>query len=177
MTLLTTVIIVYYVGVAALFGIGMAILLIPFQSKSQVQSFVQNFSTWAYSSAQFQAFKDDNLNIFSVYSSLWFGTIRTKIAAATDARLSLVNTFFNNILLVKMYTWEAPMESLVRKARASEISLLKKRAIFNGSIASLLQVSPKISFFVTILLYIYQGYTLDAETVGQKQICSIKVFI
>jgi len=60
------------------------------------------------------------------------------------------------------------MENLVKNARNSEIALIKKRAFLNGYISSLLQVLPRIAFFSTLLVYVFQGNTLDAELVVLK---------
>lgn len=43
--------------------------------------------------------------------------IRMQVAKRTDERIRLMNEIVNGIQVIKMYAWEKPFETVVRKAR------------------------------------------------------------
>jgi ATP-binding cassette subfamily C (CFTR/MRP) protein 4 len=47
----------------------------------------------------------------------YIGRLRRIVAAKTDFRIRLMNEIVNVIILVKMFTWEAPFSQLVSVAR------------------------------------------------------------
>jgi len=91
--------------------------------------------------------------------------LRNRIANSTDNRLRLVNMVLSGIILIKMSTWELPFINLIGKVRADEIGIIRKKALLHGFLNTLLQATPKLALFATLLVYILQGNALDAETV------------
>jgi len=106
---------------------------------------------------------------FLVFASKWFGTLRSRIAASTDSRLRLVTEALNGILVIKMSNWELPFIGIVTKARRVEMDLIRLRYIRVGTMSTVLQVSPKIALFATLVIYVLQGNHLDAETVSRRE--------
>lgn len=61
-----------------------------------------------------------------------------------DKRLKLVNDMLTGIKVLKLYTWEIPMQKMIAKLRAKELMTLRKLFILKGFVMVSLQLAPTI---------------------------------
>lgn len=65
--------------------------------------------------------------------------------------------------VVKMYTWEAPFDSLVSKVRALEMVLIRCASFLRGFYLSVMIFSERVALFLTLIVFVLLGNSLDAE--------------
>uniref|UniRef100_A0AAF5PXL7 ABC transporter n=2 Tax=Wuchereria bancrofti TaxID=6293 RepID=A0AAF5PXL7_WUCBA len=76
-----------------------------------------------------------------------------------DQRLKICNEILNGIKVIKMYSWEPPMEKAVEKIRSKELYLIRKMGLTRALIDTFNTSSP---FFVAVLTF--ATYTLSSST-------------
>nr|CTP81282.1 BMA-MRP-7 [Brugia malayi] len=76
-----------------------------------------------------------------------------------DQRLKICNEILNGIKVIKMYSWEPPMEKAVERIRSKELYLIRKMGLTRALIDTFNTSSP---FFVAVLTF--ATYTLSSST-------------
>ncbi|VDN89059.1 unnamed protein product [Brugia pahangi] len=76
-----------------------------------------------------------------------------------DQRLKICNEILNGIKVIKMYSWEPPMEKAVERIRSKELYLIRKMGLTRALIDTFNISSP---FFVAVLSF--ATYTLSSST-------------
>lgn len=89
---------------------------------------------------------------------------RLRAALATDKRVNFVNEVIQGIMVVKMYVWEEPFEAMVRKLRRNEIKALRGSALIRSGLLAL-RIIPKVSIFLSLVVYVVAGNALTAVKV------------
>ncbi|VVC32361.1 ABC transporter type 1, transmembrane domain,ABC transporter-like,P-loop containing nucleoside triphosphate [Cinara cedri] len=99
----------------------------------------------------------------------WMGTetskCRLKIAPRTDERVKLMNEIISGIQVIKMYTWEQPFAYLIKIARKKELQEIKKASYIRIGLQSFRLIHTKMSFFISILVYMMLGNNVTAKKV------------
>jgi ATP-binding cassette subfamily C (CFTR/MRP) protein 4 len=119
-----------------------------------------------------------------------FGKLRLKTAMRTDKRMRILNEIISAIRIVKMYAWECLFAKMVVDARRyatsiilceivglclvfqiqfilrrDEVSWIKRTAALRALNATLHHISSKIVVFVTLLVYVLMGNSINSEKV------------
>ncbi|XP_055536676.1 ATP-binding cassette subfamily C member 4-like isoform X2 [Wyeomyia smithii] len=98
----------------------------------------------------------------------WLGKaaakFRLRTALASDERVKFMNEIIQGIQVIKMYVWEKPFELVVQKLRRNEVRGLRGAAYIRGALYSL-RIIPKISIFLSLVVYVYTGNMITAQRV------------
>uniref|UniRef100_A0A1I7XPB9 ABC transmembrane type-1 domain-containing protein n=1 Tax=Heterorhabditis bacteriophora TaxID=37862 RepID=A0A1I7XPB9_HETBA len=70
-----------------------------------------------------------------------------------DERTKMVNEVLNGMKVVKLYTWETPMEEHIDSIRQRELALIKKSAVVRNVIDAFNTASPFLVAFVSLTLF------------------------
>lgn len=79
----------------------------------------------------------------------------------TDARVSSTTEAFNNIKMLKLYSWTEPFEKTINEKRDVELGVLWQRLLISTTMISLMYFFPQILSSVVFSVYIGTGHTLD----------------
>ncbi|XP_053685775.1 ATP-binding cassette sub-family C member 4-like [Sabethes cyaneus] len=89
---------------------------------------------------------------------------RLRTALASDERVKFTNEIIQGIQVIKMYVWEKPFELIVRKLRRKEIGGLRGAAFIKGALYAM-RIIPKISIFLSLVVYVFTGNAITAKLV------------
>lgn len=64
-----------------------------------------------------------------------------------------------------MYAWEKPFEKIVQNTRFAEMKKIKTSSQIRSVFFSSLDFMERVAVFVTIVLYVFMGNRIDADTV------------
>ena len=119
-----------FIGVSALVGMGVLFSLIPLQS----------------------------------YFSRLFASYRRQAVQWTDLRIKTINEILTGASVVKMYTYERPLEAVVTQARENEFEWLRKANYLRSLNMAVFFFSSPVINLVTFITYHSLGHTLSPAT-------------
>ncbi|KYN01924.1 hypothetical protein ALC62_07226 [Cyphomyrmex costatus] len=140
----------FEIGWAALIGISVFLLFMPFQVTILHYVFDKIL----------QYIKTVSACLAKIIAPLTL-----KLAEKTDNRLRLMNQVITGLQVIKMYVWEIPFSNLVEKARKHEMNVIKKYSILKQLALTLDCYIPRLSIFVAVLAYVLFGNYINAEKV------------
>ncbi|KAJ3325430.1 hypothetical protein HDV06_004289 [Boothiomyces sp. JEL0866] len=94
-----------------------------------------------------------------------FGDYRVKRVGLRDIWLKSVSDMLSGIMVVKLYAWEDPFISTIKKVRAKEMTVMQKGFILAGLNSSLSFSSPSLLSLATFLTYHFTGGVLLASKI------------
>ncbi|KAF0720022.1 Aste57867_630 [Aphanomyces stellatus] len=90
------------------------------------------------------------------------GALQKDIMALQANRVKLTTEIFQGIRVVKMYGWEASIQSAVATIRDKELRVQRRYHVLSELSAVSLLMAPPLSFVAVLLVYVAQGKTLTA---------------
>ncbi|KAF5294187.1 hypothetical protein FQR65_LT10898 [Abscondita terminalis] len=90
--------------------------------------------------------------------------LRLRTALRTDERVRIMNEILCGIKVIKMYTWEKPFAKLVDFVRRQEIKCIRTQLLMQAVVLSLEMFTTRTSVFISILVFIFSGNNITAET-------------
>lgn len=90
--------------------------------------------------------------------------LRLRTALRTDERVRLMNEILCGIKVIKMYTWEKPFAKLIAYVRRYEIKSIRAQLLMQSVVLSLEMFTTRTSVFISILVFIFSGNKITAET-------------
>ena len=90
--------------------------------------------------------------------------LRLRISAASDTRLSLIQTLILGMQTVKSYGWEAALVARSKAARSEEISRLRRFFSVNGFFQGFMLYSEALLALPILLVPVLAGVPLDATS-------------
>ncbi len=99
--------------------------------------------------------------VINTFISNWQARMQKVYMKKTDARVSATTESFNNIKMLKLYSWIEPFEKTINEKRDDELNLLWKRLLNSCISITLLYFFPQIISAVVFSVYIGTGHTLD----------------
>ncbi|CAH0557073.1 unnamed protein product [Brassicogethes aeneus] len=96
---------------------------------------------------------------------------RLEMNKKTDERLQVMQESLSAIKIIKMYTWEECFVKKIVKARLKELGLLIQIFFIQVIVLLIGLLTSRVSFFASILLYIYYHSTATAEFVYYVLAC------
>ncbi|XP_033225031.1 probable multidrug resistance-associated protein lethal(2)03659 isoform X2 [Belonocnema kinseyi] len=99
------------------------------------------------------------------YMGKWVNNLTEKASLRTDTRLSLMDEIIHGVQVIKMYAWEKSFSHLVDKARAKEMSVLRKISFIDAITICFDTYIPRVCVFVIILTYVLFENHVSAEQV------------
>lgn len=103
---------------------------------------------------------------FSVYIGTQLKALQVEQMKFKDERVKTVNEILNGMKVLKLYAWEPSFEKLVEGIRNTEISIMRRIAVYNAFAFFLFTLAPflvAMASFITYVLWI--GGTLDTQKV------------
>ncbi|XP_055588125.1 probable multidrug resistance-associated protein lethal(2)03659 [Uranotaenia lowii] len=98
----------------------------------------------------------------------WLGKasagFRMKASQASEERIQFSNEVIQGIQVIKMYVWERPIELMVQMLRVKEIRALRGSAFIRSALFAL-RILPKLSIFLSLVVYVLLGNALTAVRV------------
>jgi ABC-type bacteriocin/lantibiotic exporter with double-glycine peptidase domain len=79
----------------------------------------------------------------------------------TDARVSATTESFNNIKMLKLYSWTEPFEKTINDKREEELALQWRRLIISCISITSMYFFPQVLSAVVFSVYIGSGHVLD----------------
>lgn len=81
-------------------------------------------------------------------------SLQNRIAAASEARMSISSELFNNIKFIKTNVWEEYFYDKLESARGKEVGLIQKKMYVEAVMAFTMWVAPKIILATILGTYI-----------------------
>ena len=106
----------YLMGYPALIGLGIVLLMLPFQGDKT--RFLANWNNVT------------DPHIILVLATYQFSKFRLQVAKRQDKRIGLMNEIISGMKLIKMHCWESQFANRISKARNKEIRV-NRSAILN----------------------------------------------
>lgn len=94
-----------------------------------------------------------------------FSKFKGSTAKATDSRIKIMAEIISSVKFIKVNAWEASFAKMVDSLRRKEISEIKKTALLKATNSALFLVATRIMVFASLIIYVMQGHSLDAEMV------------
>jgi ATP-binding cassette, subfamily C (CFTR/MRP), member 4 len=91
-------------------------------------------------------------------------TFRMRTTKRADIRVRMMNEIINGIQIIKFYAWERNFAKVVADIRKKELRAVRGTNYIMALIYSLWAVS-RVSLFLTLITYVYQGNVLTARKV------------
>lgn len=102
--------------------------------------------------------------------SKFSGALRSRIAKKTDYRIKLINEIIIGIQVIKMCTWEIPLEKLIQMSRSSELADIEISSVILGILCSTI-FFERTALLVTVASIVLIGNHLDSVTVFSVTQC------
>ncbi|KAI9594973.1 P-loop containing nucleoside triphosphate hydrolase protein [Syncephalis fuscata] len=98
--------------------------------------------------------------------SNWLKNTLNKYLHSSDVRLGIVNEMLQSIRMIKLFAWEPQFQQRIKKARDSELDLLRDRLLLLSIFTVITHGNPAIMLCATLGAYtLILGHTLTAATV------------
>lgn len=99
--------------------------------------------------------------------------MRSKQMHHADKRVKLQNEALSGIKVLKLYSWESPMEDLAQKERDLEVRWLKRVAVVQGFVTALMWSAPVLVAIVAFTIY---TVALGGEMTASRVFPSLVLF-
>lgn len=103
---------------------------------------------------------------FSVFIGIQLKKLQVQQMKFKDERVKSINEILNGMKVLKLYAWEPSFEKLITSIRETELSIMRRIAVYNAAGFFLFTLAPflvAMASFITYVLWI--GGTLTTQKV------------
>ena len=97
------------------------------------------------------------LQIFQGYMGVFIGRTRRSLVQCTENRIKLTNEALQGIRVVKLYSWEEPVEEKIDKTRKEELVLVLRYHLLKMVLSILQFLTPVFAAFVLFVVIASTG--------------------
>lgn len=102
----------------------------------------------------------------SVFAGVKLKALQTEQMKFKDERVKTVNEVLNGMKVLKLYAWEPSFQKLIENIRNTELSIMKRIAIYNSAVFFLFQLAPFLVAMASFITYtVFMGGQLNTEKV------------
>jgi ATP-binding cassette, subfamily C (CFTR/MRP), member 1 len=103
---------------------------------------------------------------FSIFIGTQLKALQVELMKFKDERVKSINEILNGMKVLKLYAWEPSFEKLILDIRETELSIMRRIAVYNAASFFLFTLAPFLIALASFLTYtLWMGQTLTTETV------------